>query len=252
MEPMLIYPVGSTPACNSAAQILESAGIPAIDHPSPEVTHLLLDIPSLAPDGSLRGGGSIAQTLAMLPQDITIIGGNLTHPVLDGYKTMDLLQDPGYLAENAAITADCALRVAGKELPVVFAGCPVLVIGWGRIGKCLGQLLKALGAQVTIAARRRTDRAALRSLGYAAVDTSCLQDVLPKFRLIFNTAPEMLLPKEALLFCRDCVKIDLASSPGMEGSGVIWARGLPGKLAPESSGRLIAKTIMNIVWEGML
>jgi len=31
---------------------------------------------------------------------------------------------------------------------------------------------------------------------------------------------------------------------GIEGSHVIWARGLPGKDTPESSGKLIAKTVI--------
>ena len=44
------------------------------------------------------------------------------------------------------------------------------------------------------------------------------------------------------------VLMDLASSPGIDGENVLWARGLPGKIAPESSGELIAKTVMRL-WE---
>ena len=51
-------------------------------------------------------------------------------------------------------------------------------------------------------------------------------------------------------FCfGNALKIDLASKPGIGGSDVIWARGLPGKDAPESSGELIAKTIIRLMEE---
>lgn len=244
MEKMTLYPVGNTAACRFASEFLEKAGVSIVDHPTPEITYLLLDVPSFAADGALRGGGDIRSILEMLPPDITILGGNLKHPALAGYRTLDLLKDAEYLAVNAAITADCALQVAAPLLSTTFADSPALIIGWGRIGKCLGQLLKAIGSVVTIAARKETDRAIIRALGYRAVDMNGISDVLPKCSLIFNTAPELLLYKEQLALCRNCVKIDLASKPGMEGEDVVWARGLPGVHAPESSGRLIAQTII--------
>lgn len=250
MDSIRIFPVGNTPACRYAAAALKKSGIALVDHPSPDVTHLLLDVPSFAADGTLRGGGALESLLRMLPPDVTVVGGNLKHPALAGYKTLDLLQDAQYLAVNAAITADCALQVAAPMLSTTFADSPALILGWGRIGKCLGQLLKAIGAKVTVAARKETDRAMLQALGYETADTATLAGVLPRFRLIFNTAPEMLLPENQLAVCRNCVKIDLASKPGMEGSGVVWARGLPGIHAPESSGKLIAETFLRLSREG--
>ena len=46
-----------------------------------------------------------------------------------------------------------------------------------------------------------------------------------------------------------CIKIDLASAKGIAGDDVIWARGLPGIHAPESSGRLIAETFVRKLQE---
>ena len=48
------------------------------------------------------------------------------------------------------------------------------------------------------------------------------------------------------------MKIDLASVKGMEGGDVIWARGLPGKDAPESSGVLIGKTVLRLAMKEAL
>ena len=161
---------------------------------------------------------------------------------------MDLLKDASYLADNAAITAYCALRLAMMELPVMLRGCPVLIIGWGRISKCLAALLWALESDVTIAARKETDRAMAHALGYQTEDTEMLGENLNRFRLIFNTAPAAVLSAEQVSHCRDhCLKIDLASTLGIGGEHVIWARGLPGKDAPESSGCLIAKTAIRLI-----
>ena len=86
------------------------------------------------------------------------------------------------------------------------------------------------------------------ALGYHAVDTAELGENLNNFRVIFNTVPAPILSREQTDHCKpDCLKIDLASIRGMEGNRIIWARGLPGKDTPESSGKLIAKTIIRLL-----
>ena len=42
------------------------------------------------------------------------------------------------------------------------------------------------------------------------------------------------------------IAMELASSPGMSGDHIISARGLPGKYAPEESGKLIAETFIRL------
>ena len=245
----LFYTLGSTPAAKYATQFLEDAGVQTVDHPTPEITHLLLDVPSFGPDGVLRGGGQLSKILEMLPQYITVVGGNLDHPVLEGYKALDLLQDPMYLAKNAAITADCALQVAAPLLTTVFSQTPVLIIGWGRIGKCLAKKLRDLGSPVTVAARKASDRALLEALGYIAEDPGKITNP-EQYRLVFNTAPEPVFSKTPAW--KNCIQIDLASKKGLDGENVIRARGLPGIYAPESSGKLIADTILRNRKEAVL
>ena len=144
MDNYLIFPAVDTPALGHACTILRMNGFDIASEPTPPVTHLLLGVPSFDADGRINGGGSLCDLLSMLPDDVTVIGGNLTHPALAGYKTVDLLKDPEYLAVNAALTAHCAVIQAWNRLPIIATGCKVLVIGWGRIGKCLSRMLKAL------------------------------------------------------------------------------------------------------------
>ena len=156
---------------------------------------------------------------------------------------IDLLEDPEYLAENAAITAHCALSIAAQLLPVTLADAHPLVLGWGRIGKCLAKLLHAMGACVTVAARKESRRVMIDALGYK----SCaVEDIhTENYRLIINTVPAMVLPKAP----GTALKIDLASVQGIGGAEVLQARGLPGRLAPESSGALIAQLITQWIKE---
>ena len=249
MKKILVYPVGITKACQYASDFLAFRGISTVDHPTPEVTHLLLDIPSFGSDDLLRSGKDVYDLLRMLPPQVTVVGGNLRHSALAQHRTVDFLEDPCYLAVNAAITADCAMQVAAANLSTVWTDTPVLIIGWGRIGKCLSNLLQRIGCPVTGAARKATDRAMLQALGFHAADLPEISKILPSIRLLFNTVPEKILSAGQVISFRNCVKIDLASRQGVEGDDVIWARGLPGLYAPESSGRLIADTFLRLCKE---
>ncbi len=241
MNQRVFYAAGTSPALTVAARELEKRGANVVSEPAKNVTHLLLPVPCRMDDVEL---GII---LGQLPERITVLGGFLSSSELSGYRCFDLLKDEIYLAKNAQITADCALKVAAEKLPVVWQDCPVLIVGWGRIGKCLGRLLKSMGADVSVSARKESDRAMISALGYEAEDTGKLDYILKRYRVVFNTVPCPVLSEEQLAYCRpDCLKIELASKPGIAGDDVIEAKGLPGKLAPESSGKLIARTVLRL------
>lgn len=250
METKKVYCAGGTAAARYASEYLQDFYVDIADRSGLDVGALLLDVPSFGADGQLRFGGAVENLLAQLPADVLVCGGNLDHPALEGYRVVDFLKDPRYLAENAYITAECAVEIALSYLSRTLHGCPILIIGWGRIGKCLGQFLKAVGADVTIAARKEADRAVCQALGYRAVNTVDLEKQLGRFRLLFNTAPEKILNRQQMAECHpDCVKIELASKNGMEDDSVIIARGLPGIHMPESSGKLIAETFIRLCKE---
>lgn len=248
MKTFNFFFAGRTDALAHCMQYLQYHGCNISLAPNKTVTHLILPVPSFDPNGSIKGGEDLQAVLQQLPKNVTVLGGALSHPALEGYRTVDLLTDPVYLAENANITAHCALKHAMQHLKVTLQGCPVLVIGWGRIGKCLAVLLRQLGARVSVCARKEADRAMLLALGYETADITPPAYDLMRYRVIFNTAPTMVLPEGSLENCReDCIKIDLASSPGIAGKDVIWARGLPNRDAPESSGILIGQTILRLI-----
>lgn len=242
----MLFPVGTGESCRFASGFLADRGFLLTDHPSPDITHILLDIPSLDESGLLRDGSSLQELLRMLPNTVTVIGGGLDREFLKDYRKTDLLKDPRFLAKNAAITAECALQAAMPYLTTVLRDTSVLILGWGRIGKCLAKLLAHMGSCVTVAARKENDRAMLEGLGYRAVDFFNLETEIPRHKLLFNTVPQGICLKGHF---RDCVKIDLASLPGLQGEDILPARGLPGKYAPESAGCLIAESICRLLKE---
>ena len=230
MNDIVVFPMGDSPAIPFAAEELKRQGIKIATQLDEHVTYVLLNVPGRA------------QIPERIPLSVTVIGGNLDGLYTE-HKRIDLLRQAQYVAENAALTADCALRLLGQKLSVSFQNCPILVIGWGRIGKCLAKLLRGVGAKVTVAARKPSDRGMLTALGYEAVD---IPEITPqRFRAILNTVPAPVLPA----FDGECVRIDLASQLGMAGEKVLWARGLPGKMLPESAGRLIAQGVLRQIKE---
>ena len=206
MDTTVLYPIGDSPALSFAIRALEKEGV-QVGSALSQATHVLFPVPT---------------------KEVN---------VPDTFPKVDLLRDAQYLAENAYLTADCALRLLGERLGVAFRGCALLVIGWGRIGKCLAAMLKALDADVTVAARKPSDLGMLTALGYKAVAVS---DIEPEqYRAIINTAPAPVLERDG-----NYIQIDLASQQGLAGETVIWARGLPGKMLPETSGQLIAQGVL--------
>ena len=76
--------------------------------------------------------------------------------------------------------------------------------------------------------------------------------------ILFNTVPVRLLTRTALSLLKPGTPvIDLASKPGgldfqaasRLGVKAVWALGLPGDVAPVSSGEMIRDTIYNILPE---
>lgn len=158
---------------------------------------------------------------------------------------------------NAVPTAEGAIQIAMEELPITIHGSNIVVTGFGKVAKPLCMLLKNMGANVTVCARKSSARAEARSMGLGAADFSYFNDCIEGADVIYNTVPARIIKRENLLAAKNALIIDLASKPGgvdMDaaldlGVKVIWAIGLPGKVAPVSAGNIIKETVCNIFSE---
>ena len=173
-----------------------------------------------------------------------------------GLRVTDYFADEALTIRNAIPTAEGALAVAMERMSVTLHGAPCLVVGFGRIGRLLACDLAALGAEVSVSARRFDDFAWIDAFGYRALHTDRLAGKLGGFRAIFNTVPRMVLHDGLLGELRhDCVLIELASRPGIDAEAAkarkldcVKAAGLPGRVAPETAALAIRETLYRI-WE---
>ncbi len=174
-----------------------------------------------------------------------------------GVKWVDYFMREELEILNAVPTCEGALQIAMEELPITLFGCDAVVTGFGKVAQPIVSALRALGADVTVCARKPSARAKARTFGADAVDFPHLKDSMSKAHLVINTVPQQVIGRKELTTAKNALIIDLASKPGgidMEaakdlGVKVIWALGLPGKVAPVTAGNIIKETICNILGE---
>ena len=203
----------------------------------------------------LKGGEpALEGILNMVPDSARIFLCGPKHPdVLSeriGY--VDLWADEGLVAENARLTAEGAISAAMRASSCAIKDMRCMVIGWGRIGRALTELLVALGARTTVASRSAAGRNRAVERGAEAAFTGRIEEALAGHRLILNTASGMVLDEIALKRVdRDAMIIDLASPPYGVDLHAAWNRGLrawrepglPGRYCPESAARAILSAL---------
>lgn len=200
---------------------------------------------------------------ARLRYDQLLLGGmtgDLSRRLMADYglTLLDYYDREETQVANAVPTAEGALQLAMESTDRTLHGSRCLIIGYGRIGRLLADRLLALGAEVTVSARKYGDLAWIEAWGYRGVQTGALTGQLDRFDLIFNTAPALILDRTRLRETReDCVIIDLASAPGgvdLEAAKrlsrrAIPAPGLPGKVAPRTAAAAIRDSVYHILEE---
>ncbi len=171
-----------------------------------------------------------------------------------GYRVFDLAKDEALTVKNALLTAEGALSLFMTARDASVLGSRVLVLGSGRVAKCVCRVFSALGSNVTVAARRREALAWAELFYKGAVPLTqgepLGREFLSSFDAVLNTVPARVVPVDAL--SRGALYIELASPPyGVDieaakavGVDVRLASGLPGKYAPVSAARIIADCVI--------
>jgi dipicolinate synthase subunit A len=175
-----------------------------------------------------------------------------------GIRVIDLLEREELLVANAIPTAEGAVKIAIEETELTLHGNLMLVIGYGRIGTVLCNMLRGLGARVCAVVNSARAAAQARSCGHEAVFFDRMEGCLKDAAVIFNTVPEVLFDKNNMhLIDKKTLIIDLASPPyGVDvndshafGLKVLFANSLPGKIAPVTTAGYILDTVNHIISE---
>ena len=216
---------------------------------------VLLPMPALDDAAHLRGSGiRVEDVRQSIVPGTRVFGGILPDGLFPAGVQFDYARDESLAVQNAALTAEGAVALALQSMPSGLAGTPVLVIGFGRIGKLLSRKLQALGALVTVSSRKTRDQGWCAALGYRAERTGLYAAGLSQYGCVFNTVPAPVFSAEQLAAIR-CPILDLASAPGGLSAGAeppanySRAPGLPAKFAPAQAARILKTTIFRMLSE---
>ena len=213
--------------------------------PLDETRTPLAELLRAAKPGALALGGRVSAQAAAIAREA-------------GVELVDYFARPELTVYNAIPTAEGCIGILLAERTRTLWGANLLVLGFGPVGQALAVRLAALGAAVTVAARRPVQRALAQSLGLRAAALGGLAGLAPAFDTVVNTVPAPVLTAPVLAALRPgSLIVDLASRPGGTdfaaarrlGHKAIHALSLPAACAPETAGEAVARTVQTILQE---
>jgi len=203
--------------------------------------------------------------IGMISEKTIFIAGKIDKDVREKLEDkniiyIDLLDREEMAVLNAIPAAEGAVELIIKSTPRTIHNSRILILGYGRIGKVLANILKGFGADVWVGARKYPDLSWIEANGCKPVHTRDLERYVSDMNVIVNTIPSQIITADILNKLQpDCYLLDLASKPGgidfdhakKLGIKVDWALSLPGKVAPLTAAEIIKKTIDNVLQEGV-
>jgi dipicolinate synthase subunit A len=175
-----------------------------------------------------------------------------------GLRLFKLMELDEVAIRNSVPSAEGAIQMAMENTDITIHGSRSVVLGFGRCGITLARMLRGIGADVSVCARKASDLARIQEMGLRPYGMHEIVKATGDADLIFNTIPHLVLTAEVLAKVkRTCVIIDIASKPGgtdfryaeKRGIKALLAPGLPGIVAPKTAGQILARTLCRILWE---
>ena len=123
-----------------------------------------------------------------LEKDKIFFGGMMKNTAF-GIATYDYYENEELKIFNAIPTAEGALSIALNESTETLNGCKTAVIGYGRIGKILGNMLKSLDSDITVLHRSNKDDAWCSAFGISSANIRDIKSVLKEKKIIFSRFP---------------------------------------------------------------
>ncbi len=221
-------------------------------------TDLEGNIKTLDQDFTLRLSPEIA---AAIPEGVLVIIGFARDFVKEWaqkyrWKMIEIAEMDMVAIMNSIPSAEGVLQIAMEKLPITIHDSSSFVLGFGRLGKTLARMLKGIGANTTVVARKRADLSRIFEMGYRPLHCSEMHQLISEADVIFNTVPVLILDEKLLsLLRKDTLILDIASAPGGTdftaakrlGLNAILAPSLPGIAAPKTSGKILAQVIPQLI-----
>lgn len=170
-----------------------------------------------------------------------------------GVNLVEFREWDEFATYNSVPSAEGLIQMAMEASPLTIFGSQCLILGYGRTARTLAWMLRGLGANVTVAARKEKDLASIYAAGFRPLPFDQLSLRIGEADLIFNTVPALVLTRPVIERANpESVILDVASAPGgtdfqaaaERGIRALLAPSLPGKVAPKSAGRIVARVIV--------
>lgn len=203
------------------------------------------------------------EVLEFLPEGVPIFIGWARPSLKEAAQSRNITLIPINNRDDLAIlnsipSAEGAIQMAMEATNITIHSSRSFVLGLGRTGMTLINMLKGIGARVTVVARKSADFARATEMGVKVIDFSQLETEISSADIVFNTVPALVLNRNILEeMPREAVIVDLASIPG--GTDFEYAKklgikaqlapGLPGIVAPKTAGRILAKIYPPVILE---
>lgn len=194
-------------------------------------------------------------------KDSVLIFSGISTPNLDrmleiaSRKCTYLMRQPDVIKKNAIPTVEGVIADIITNTDSTVLESNVLVFGYGNIGKVLVKYLNLLGANVSVALLEQSDKLVLDDMGINSFYSNNLNDLVREIGdadVIVNTVPSTIIDNSLIKYInRDCYVLDIASHPHGIDREVLdeffiknkLYLGIPGKVAPKSSGKILSLKI---------
>jgi len=191
--------------------------------------------------------------LQYITQEKIVFGGKYDYASQQEFSAKkieyhDFLGNEEVTLQNAYLTAEGTVEKMMAVSKEALFQKSVLIIGFGRIAKCLLRLLSAFKMNVSVAARKKSDLTIAKLLGAKSKHISQLGN-LSGYDYIINTVPAKIIEKQTC----EALKvpfIDLARKDKIKNENYIIFSSVPGKYAPQSAGEICADFVCEQLREG--
>ena len=162
-----------------------------------------------------------------------------------GYRSIG--QSENFRRKNSVYTAEGAVALAIQETKTALCETPVMILGYGFLGKECARLFSALGAKVTVYTENRAELDTAMQKGFSAKKLTELSSL--DGAVVLNTIPATVLDSLPVsCYTAPALLIELASTPCLTkeipGLSVFPAGALPSRFSPESAAKLIFDEII--------
>ena len=197
-------------------------------------------------------------------EDVLIFSGistpNLEEMLsISNRKCVYMMKDENVVRRNAIPTVEGIIADVIVNTEMTIDNSNILVFGYGNIGQILVKYLNLLGANVTVAIIEKNDEAILKGIGIESFYSNDYDSLIKKISstdVIINIVPSTIIDDSFIKYInRECYVLDVASHPHGINREILdeffiknkLYLGIPGKIAPKTSGKILSKKIDEVM-----